>query len=563
MKPLRLAKSVRSLQRLRRIVTVLTQHGFGHVVDRMNLRRFVPLRRWGRAASAEDLETLGVGSRLVQVCNDLGPTFVKLGQLATTRPDLLPAEVVDELKTLQDRVAPFETSIALELVHQELGAPVDELYQSFSTEPIASGSIGQVYRAVATDGTEVVVKVKRPGIDRTIRLDLFLLKSLAEMMEHFLPELRVYRPVMLIDELEQTLLRELDFTHEAASTTRVRAALADEPHVHVPETRWDLSGPGVLTLEVVKGRNIAAALADGEPGLERKLLAARLADVYLKQFFEVGTFHADPHPGNILVRPPAELSLIDFGQVGLVGDELAGQLVGILVAAIYRETDLIVAILADMNALGPKTDVRQLARDLRILEDKYYGQPLKRWDLVAIFQEATAVMRRHDVAIPRDLVLVLKTLTAVMGIVLQLDPQFDLVALFRPRLKWLIAERLSPNRLARSVAVAAWHAVGLLKDAPQQARSALRQLASGQWQFNVHHERLDDLMNELDRSSNRISFSVVLAAVIMGSSLVLTADPAVRIFGIPLQWFGVVGYLVAGVLGIGLIWAIFRSGRLS
>ncbi|HUU85930.1 MAG TPA: AarF/ABC1/UbiB kinase family protein [Phycisphaerae bacterium] len=563
MTPFRLAKSVRSLQRLRRIVAVLTQHGFGHIVDRMNLRRFMPLPRWRRAAQPQELETVSIGSRLVRVCNDLGPAFIKLGQFATTRPDLLPIDIVNDLQTLQDRVEPFETSAALELIRQELGASVDQSYQSFNPQPIASGSIGQVYRAVAQDGADVVVKVKRPGVDQTIRLDLHLLKSLAEMMEHFLPELRVYRPVMLVDELEQTLLRELDFTYEAASTARVRAALADLPHVHIPETRWDLSGPGVLTLGVVKGRNVASVLADTEARLDGKAVAARLADLYLKQFFDVGTFHADPHPGNILVCPPAEVGLIDFGQVGIVSDELAGHMVGILVAAIYRETDLIVAILADMDALGPDTDTRQFARDLRVLEDKYYGQPIGRWDLVSIFHEATAVMRRHDVAIPRDLVLVLKTLTTVMGIVLQLDPEFDLVALFRPRLKHLVKERLSPGRLARSAAVAAWYTLGLLKDAPQQARSALRQLASGQWQLNVHHERLSELMSELDRSSNRISFSVVLAAIIMGSSLVLTADPAVQIFGIPLQWFGVVGYLVAGILGIGLIWAILRSGRLS
>jgi ubiquinone biosynthesis protein len=563
MKPWRLAKSVRGLQRLRRIVSVLTQHGFGHVLDRMHLRRFVPIPGWRRRVASQGIETVSLGSRLARVCNDLGPTFIKLGQMATTRPDLVPAYILDGLRSLQDHVEPFSTSSALQLIREELGAEVGELFQSFDEEPMASGSIGQVYRAVTTDGMRVVVKVKRPGIDRTIRLDLFLLKSLAETMERFLPELRVYRPIALIDELEQVLLRELDFTHEAASTARVHAALADEPHVRIPQTIWELSGPTVLTLEALEGRNISEAIADDRAGLDRKLLASRLADVYLKQFFEIETFHADPHPGNILVSPPAELALIDFGQTGIVTDQLAGQMVGILVAVTYKQTDLMVAILAEMNALGPETDAGLLARDLRVLQNKYYGLPLKRLDMVTLFDEATAVMRAHDVAIPRDLVLVLKTLCTVMGIVVQLDPEFDPIALFRPRLKRLLANRLAPARLAKSVGVAAWYVLGLVRDAPQQVRAALRHLASGQWRLNVRHERLDELMSEVDRSSNRISFSVVLAAIIMGSSLVVTADPAILILGIPLQWFGVVGYLVAGVGGLGLLWAILRSGRLS
>ncbi|MHC4091690.1 MAG: ABC1 kinase family protein [Planctomycetota bacterium] len=563
MNTLRLVKSVRSLQRLRRIVTVLSQQGFGHLVDRMNLRRFVPVPRWGRTRPSEPVDAMTIGQRLVAVCNELGPTFIKLGQVVTTRPDLVPEHVLDDLKTLQDQVAPFETPTALSVIRDELGAPVEELFRTFDEKPMASGSIGQVYRAVTADGADVVVKVKRPEIEEPIRLDLFLLKQLAEAMESLVPETRIYRPRMLVDEFEQALLRELDFTHEASSTTRVQLAFADDPYIRIPKTRWDLSGPGVLTLEVVAGENIDAVFGAEDRRYDRRLLASRLANLYIKQFFEVGTFHADPHPGNILVVPPARIGLIDFGQIGMVTDELAAKMVALLVAAVYRETDFMVGILSDLNALGPETDARNLARDLRVLVHKYYGLPLKRIDLVTVLHEASAVMRAHDVAIPRDLVLVLKTLSTVMGIVLQLDPEFDALAMFRPRLKELIRQQVSPGRLARSAGVIAWNLLGLLRDTPQQLRSALRSLSRGQWQLNVRHERLDELMSELDRSSNRLSFSVVIAATIVGSSVVVTASPEMAILGVPLQWFGVIGYLFAGVLGIGLLWAIFRSGRLS
>ncbi len=560
MNALRLAQNVRSLTRLRRIVAVLSQHGFGHVVDRMHLRRFSPLRRW-RPSLEEQLEPMSVGRRLAAACNELGPTFIKLGQLATTRPDLIPAEVLAELCTLQDHVAPFDNSVARATIEDELGAPVAELFSSFGPDPMASGSIGQVYQATTRGGDDVVVKVKRPDIDRTVRLDLFLLKMLAEAMESFLPELKVYRPVMLVDEFEQVLMRELDFTHEASATTRLHLAFADVPHVRIPKTYWELSTPRVLTLEAVGGQNIGRILEAGAGGIDRKQLASRLADLYIKQFFEIGTFHADPHPGNILVSRPADIALIDFGQTGTVSDELAGQLVAIITATIYRDLDFVAGVLADMNALGPNTDRRQLVRELRVLEGKYYGLPLGRVSLVNVFHEITALMRRHDVNMPRDLVLVFKTLATALGLVMQLDPQFDIVGVLRPRLRAMIKDRLSPARIARAVGAAGWYGLALLRDAPRQLRLALQHLARGQWQLNVRHEHLDRLIEELDRTGNRLSFSIVIAAIIVGSSLVVTADSPMRIVGIPLGWFGVAGYFCAGVLGLGLLWTIIRSRR--
>jgi ubiquinone biosynthesis protein len=561
MNALRLAKNVRSLQRLRHIAAVLTQHGFGHVVDRMHLRRFSPLRRWRPPPASEQLEPMNIGRRLATVCNELGPTFIKLGQVATTRPDLLPAEVLAELKTLQDRVTPFDTGTARRLIEEELGAPADVLFRFLGEEPIATGSIGQVYRAVTPDGTKVVVKVKRPDIDRIVRLDLHLLKMLAETMENLLPESRVYRPVMLIDEFEQALTRELDFTHEGSSTMRLHEAFADLPHVRIPKTHWALSTSRVLTLDELSGENVGRVLESDAREFDRQALAARLADLYVKQFFEVGTFHTDPHPGNILVVAPGEIGLIDFGQTGIVSDELASQLVAMITAAIYRDIDFVVGVLAEMNALGPKTDARHLVRDLRILEDKYYGLPLGRVDLVGVFHEVTALMRRHDVAMPRDLVLVLKTLSTVMGIVMQLDPQFDLVALLRPRLADLIRDRFSPGQLARALGAATWHGAGLLRDFPRQMRSALRHFAEGQWRLNVHHEHLDRLIDELDRTGNHLSFSIVIAAIIVGSSLVVTAETSMEPLGVPLGWFGVIGYMCAGLLGLVLLWTIIRGRR--
>lgn len=564
MTPLQITRSVRSLSRVQQIARVLTQHGFGHVVERLNLRRYVTLPRLHRRVELAPLDTAAsaIGRRLVLVCNELGPTFVKLGQMLTTRPDMIPEETLRELRSLQDQVDPFDTAEARRIVEQELGAPVGECYAHMEDAPFASGSIGQVYRASTHDGVDVVVKVKRPDIDQIVRLDLHILSWLAEAAERLVPELEPVHPVQLVEEFGDALRREMDFISEASSTARIHDAFSGEAGVHIPEVRWDLCGPRVLTLEAIKGQNLDTVMASQDPRVDRGTLAKRLADVYLKQFFEVGVFHADPHPGNILVTPPATIGLVDFGQVGVLSDELATQFLVLILAAINREPDLIVDVLDDLEALGPQTQRTQLSRGVRMLLDKYHGLPLKRLDLRVVFGEASELMRQHDVTLPRNLVILIKALTTVTGVGMRLDPELDLVALLKPRMKRMVADRLAPARLMKWAGIAAWQGLGVIRWAPQQLKSVLRHLARGQWQFNVRHENLDRLTSELDRSSNRLAFSVVIAALIVGSSVVVSTQGTAEVFGISLRSLGAFGYVVAGFLGLALVWAIFRSGRL-
>ncbi|UCG15427.1 MAG: AarF/ABC1/UbiB kinase family protein [Phycisphaerales bacterium] len=564
MTPLQLTRSVRSLNRLQQIARVLTQQGFGHFVDRLNLRRYVsipgvlPRRRrdevTGSGASA-------IGRRLARVCDELGPTFVKLGQTLTTRPDVIPEEVIRELRSLQDHVCPFDTSSARTIIEEELGTPIDQCFGHLADAPFASGSIGQVYRATTHDGMEVVVKVKRPDIDNIVRLDMHILSWFADAAERLVPELRGYRPAQLVHELAETLRREMDFVSEASATARIGDALTDHEHVRVPQVRWDLCGSRVLTLEALKGRNLDTVLEADEPNIDRKALASRLLDAYLAQFFEVGVFHADPHPGNILVSPPARIGLIDFGQVGVLSDEQSALFLILIVAAVNRDPDLIVEVLDDLDALGPKTGRERLSRSLRLLLDKYYGLPLKRLDLSVVFVEATEIIRANDVTVPSNVMVLVKALTTVSGVAMRLDPELDLVALLKPRMKRMVADRLSPARMAKAAGLAAWQTWGILRSAPSTIKAVLRQLSRGDWEVKVRHENLERLTSELDRSSNRLAISVVIAAVIVGSSM-LVGTAGELPFGIPLRMLGIIGYLIAGVLGLGLVWAIFRSGRL-
>ena len=567
MSPLQFTRSVRSLNRLRHIAKVLTQHGFGHIVAQINLARFVPvwMMRSRARAARRDQRPSTIGRHLKEVCTELGPTFIKLGQLMSTRPDIVPQEVVEELRKLQDDVPPFDTSVAMDTVARQIGRPVEECFAWIGDAPIASGSIGQVYRARAHDGTELVVKVRRPQIEETIKLDMQLLRWLAESLEKLMPELRSYRPAMLVSELEEMLTRELDYINEASATVRFAEGFEDDAGIRVPKVYWEFSGPSVLTLEALKGANVDKALNDGRSNdqpIDRRLVARRLVDCYIRQVFDLGLFHADPHPGNILIEPPGRVGLIDFGQVGRINDELMTQLVVIIYACVSNEISVVIDTFADMGAVARETDRRALHRSLQVLLDKYYGLPIKRFDLAQLFTEFTDVVRRHDVVIPRDLMMLLKAIGTMSGTVVRLDPDLDMVELLQPRLKQALSDRLSPKRLAHGSALMGWHLVNIIRQAPGQLRDLLRRLSTGSWQLDVRHHNIDRLISELDRSSNRLAFSIVIAAIIVGSSVIISADSELTLFSIKIQHFGMVGYLFAGVLGLALAWAIFRSGRL-
>jgi len=561
-----LPQTVRGLQRLRHIAQVLTKHGFGHVIERINLRRYLPLsaateRPPPRESDVESLTS--IGDRIVRICEDLGPTFVKMGQLASSRPDLVPAPVVKALTRLQDRVGPFSFEQARAIVEADLGGRIEDLFARFEPVPIASGSMAQAHHAATKDGRDVVVKVKRPEIDTLVRLDLHVMMWLADGAEAYIPELRVYRPRMIVEEFTASLNRELDFIFEASATHRFAEAFRETRSVHIPAVEWELTGPSVLTMQRMIGTPMREVLDQRPDSVDPRGLARQLAECFLRQYFETGLFHADPHPGNLLVDPPDQLGLIDFGLIGQVSDELSGQLVVALVASIKREVDAVIDVLADLAALGPTTDRARLRRDLRELLEKYYGQPLRRLELGTIFFELTDLMRRHDVILPRDFVMLGKSLVTVAGVALQLDPQLNLLELIQPRIRRMISDRLSARRITREIVMGAWHVAAVARELPRHLRDLLRGASRGQLQVKIRHENLDRLASEIDRSSNRLSFSVFLAATIIGSAMVVRMPPTDTLLGMPLRYLGFVGFAAAFVMGLGLLVAILRSGRLS
>lgn len=561
-----LPRTVRTFARMRVIAQVLSRHGFGHFVDRLHLTSYLPTGRIFRRKKdnlPEPIDPLeAVGLRLVRVCEELGPTFIKLGQIASTRPDILPRQVLKALSQLQDRVHPFGAVEARRIFEHDVGQTISDAFEKFDDIPFASGSIAQAHEARTKDGQRVVVKIKRPGIDQTVRLDVYVLKFLAEQAESLFPELRPYRPRMLVEEFTQTLERELDFINEASATTRFYNAFADDPHVTTPQVDWQLTGPGVLTLQFLEGQRFTDALS--APDLDRSALAKRISECFVKQFFELGLFHADPHPGNLLVTTPATLKIVDFGMIGQLDDELLDRLVLGLLAIVKKEYEILVDVIADLDCFGPTTDRTLLARDLRIFVNKYYGLPVRRMDLSVVFGELIETVRQNDVTLPRDFVAAFKSLTIISGVVLQLDPEFNIVEIVQPRLSKLLRDRFSVRRIARTTGITAWHVAAILRDGPRLLRDIMRRTSRGRFQINIKHENIDYLARELDRSSNRLASAVILASTIICGTMLLSMDADVMLFDwFPLRYLGLVGYLIASGMAVWIIIAIMRSGKLS
>jgi ubiquinone biosynthesis protein len=548
----------RNIHRLAEILHVLIRNGLGHFVRRMNLQEHLPMlervlgRREGEPV-AQDEET--VARRVATALQELGPTFVKMGQMLSSRPDVLPESFIEEFRKLQDRVAPFSSEEAHQILHKELGSNAD-LFEHVEAEPFASGSIAQVHRARLLDGSEVVVKIRRPGIERTVLGDVAILSFLAQRARRHFPE---FNPVAIVAEFEKSIRREMDLVTEASYTSKFHDALKDEPGLRCPKVYWDLTTSQVLTLEWLEGINVSQQEELVRRGTDLKKVTAVLANAFMKQFFRMGMFHADPHPGNLLVMPDGTLALVDFGLVGHLTGELRSQLVTILIALARRDVDLAIEAYAEIGEFAEGADPHRLKPDLMELLDKYYGMPLKRIETQKVFADVTRIARSNGVILPRDLILLARAFVTVTSVARQLDPDFDLAAMAQPHTQALLKDKFSPTRIAKGLGINAWHLARLFARLPSDIRQILRKLQTGSLQFVFRHEGLEPFTAGLDRVSNRLSVSVILGSVVIGSSVIIHRGGGPMLFGV--SAFGLLGYVLAGVLGMWLVWDILRSGR--
>jgi ubiquinone biosynthesis protein len=558
----RFNRNIRSIRRYRHILGILIKYGFGHFVEQLNIDYYLELGRkivtFGTAT--KDIERLTQPQRLRLALEELGPTFIKFGQLLSTRPDIISKEYSLELQKLQDKVPSVATGEIRKQIEIGIGTTIEEAFARFEVEPMAAASIAQVHRGQLKSGEEVVFKVRRPGVRKVIETDLDILMGLAYLIENHIPAGEMYDPTGLVKEFRRTVYRELDFAREGYTMDRFAANFEDDPSIYVPKVFWDFTCESVLTMEYVSGTKISHFELLQNQGLSLPEIAAKGATAFLKQVFEFGLFHGDPHPGNLLVLEEGTICMLDYGMVGRLSDELKVQLTELLLALLQRDVDRIISQLLYAGELLDDSNLKSLKRDLAEFIDDYYDILLQDIKVGKLLIDFIDILTAYRIKFPPDLLLLARALIAMEGLGRQLDPHFNMIASIRPFAEKIIRDRLTPAHISREF-TQTLHAYGALaKNLPRDIKEFINRVNRNKFKIDLEHRGLDKLVSDLDKSSNRLSFSMLIAALIIGSSLIMQTSKGPLLFGFPI--LGFLGYSAAALLGLWLAIAILRSGRL-
>lgn len=544
------------IRRYRQIAEVLSLHGFGYLTEQIGLDRFSPTRHRddgfeGPLSPAEHLRT---------ALEELGPTFIKLGQLLSTRPDILPRDFIDELSKLQDDAPPFPGETAAARIEEEMGRPIRDLFAEFELKPIAAASIGQAHAARMFDGTEVIVKVRRPGVVSQIEEDLEILHNIAAVADRRWALARHYDLLGLTREFARTLRSELDYIHEGHNAERFAENFRDDASVHIPRIFWDTTTSRVLTLERIRGVKISDLDKQDGFRVDHRTLAERGTQVILKMVFEDGFFHADLHPGNFFIESDGRFGLIDFGMVGQIDEKTQDYLANLIMALTYQDYDRLTDSLLELEANIHNVDRRALRKDLERLIKPYYGKPLGGVSMTELFNEAFTLIRRHHLRLPPNLALLVKTIIIAEGLGTRLDPDFHLTTVIEPYADRLMIERLSPTRLIRKLGRAGLETARLSTEIPRQLRQILGEIERGGFEVGMKRGALDPFIVRLEGMVNRLVLGMLASAFIIGLATLLSVyhPPGWE------RWAGImfaIGFVLAICLGIYLAWTILTTGR--
>jgi len=562
---LRAWQTYKNISRIRHIVNVFLKHGFGQFIEQVNLQRFIPLRKrikYFTRLQKEDRHT--IPERLRMAFSDLGPSFIKLGQMLSSRPDLITSEYAEQFKKLQDKVPPFSSELARETIESELKRSIAELFDNFENEPVAAASIAQVHNATLKSGEKVIVKVQRPEIEEIIETDIAILYAIARLMLKYIPESKLFDPEGIVEEFSRTVKRELDFITEAKNAQRFKRNFEGDPYIHIPYVYPDFFSSKVLVMERIEGVRVDDLSGIDAIGADRCELAKRGVNAYFKMIFEDGFFHADPHPGNIFVLKDGRIGLMDFGIVGWLPPEIVDNIARAFLAVLKKDFDEIVDLYIELGLVVGEVDIdsfkREFRSDLFYLLEPLYDMAIAEINFPEYLEAMTHLVIKHGLKVPTELLLMNRSILIVDNIGRQLDPEFNLMAAAEPYAAKLVKSRLSPERMVRKAGDNIAEIGELLLDTPKQMNRLLRKAIRDEISFKMDPIGMDKLIRDIDRSSNRLAFSMIVAAIIIGSSVLVQSDVGGKVLGMPTV--GAVGFLVAFILGLRLLISILRSGRL-
>ncbi len=555
-----LPRYYRNLKRWREIILVLRRYGLADWLSRLRLDF---IRDWIKDDQGVPLSSYSHEARVRMALTDLGPTFIKLGQVLSLRPDLVGSELASELRQLQANAPADPIAVVRETVETELNRPIEELFASFSEIPIASASIGQAHAATLHDGTRVVVKVQHANIREKINEDLEVIAGLASLSER-IPEIAAWQPKSIVDQLARQLKRELSFSQEQANLVMLGEALSSFEAVVIPKPFPSHSGPRVLTMERVDGFSInEAGNVEVFPNLDCDALAHRVSALYVEMIFAQGLYHADPHPGNILIQPDGTVGLLDFGMVGRIDEKLRSDIEEMLWAVALKDPALLTSLVKRLGKVPVNIDESNLSEDISDLIAIYGNQPIHQIDLAGALNDTTDILHRHRIILPSQLGVLIKTLVTLQGTISQTSPKFSLLEVIEPMFKRLWRRRYSPSRQARRLRRLYVEMEGLVERLPSQINSLMESIQSGKLDVHLSHRGLSP-------SINRLVLGLLTSSLLLGSSILMASNVPPLLFtqGGPmglkdLSLLGLLGVLSSFMITFRILLAINKSGHLD
>jgi ubiquinone biosynthesis protein len=536
-----------SIGRLGEIAQVAVRHGFGFVVD-------------GRRHRDTTSATLR-GKHLREMLDELGPTFVKFGQLLSTRPDIVPPDIIAELRGLQDDVRPFPYADVERVILEDLKQPIGRLFLEFDETPLAAASIGQVHRAVLPNGRRVAVKVQRPNAPRQIESDIQLLEQAAKLVKERVRALDFVDTREIVDEFARSIRLELDYRQEGRNAQAFHRNFAGHPHVAVPRVYWSYTSKRVLTLEYLDGVQLADLELDSWTTDQRRGLAYVIAQAWLTMIFRHGFFHGDPHPANILVLSPERIALVDFGLAGKLTDSDLSKLTRLFIDAANENIEVLPKRLADLGVRYPKEKEQEFVSELYTIYSRYYGSSLNEIDPLQVIREAFGLIYAMNLRLPSRFVMLDKAIATIGSVGVELYPDFNVFEVAKPYARGLVLERFRPHRVISRARRETTELASMAADLPYQIHDTLEQVRDGQIEVGFVHKGLDEMSHKLDVAMNRLVIAIVVTGGLIGSSLIgIFAHTGPHVLGLNLV--AALGFFASGVLGIWLLWGVIRSGRI-
>ena len=551
--------ATRNLGRLSEIAQVAVRHGFGYWFDTHRLTDLFP--RWGTRDEV-DGQPSQRGQHLREMLDELGPTFVKFGQLLSTRPDVLPPDIITELRGLQDDVRPFPIADVEKVIEEDLGLTIGQLFAEFNEKPIAAASIGQVHRATLPNGKEVAVKVQRPGAPRQIEADVALLYQAARIAKERVRALDFIDAHQLVDEFARSIRQELDYRMEARNADTFHRNFAGHPHVRVPRVFWTYTRSRVLTLEWIDGIQVADIDPEHWSLEDRRDIAYLMTETWMTMIFRHGFFHGDPHPANVLVLGRGDqIGLVDFGAVGKITDDDISKLTRIFIDAAAENVEALPRRLADLGVRYPKEREEEFLAELREMYYRYYGASLAEIDPLQVIREAFQLIYSMNLRLPSRFLLLDKAIATLGSVGVDLYPEFNVFEVARPYARGLMMERFTPQRMVNRARKESLRFGAMALELPYQIHDVLEEFRDGQIEIGFVHKGLEDLMNRMDVVFNRLVIAMIVAGGLIGSSLIgIFAKAGPHVLGINV--ISVIGFAFSGLLGLWLLWGVVRSGRL-